>query len=233
MCTSCFGSFILNKFKTRCLSFMEYVTENQIQQKDHSLSLEYVIEARAEINPLTVKDSDIALIELKEQQNELYFLQQAFNKINDQASNYKEVNATIWLTKGNHFFFNCDKTVTYAPTTTAPDPTVTYDASPLQHDILCSLKNMRFSYPKTDNVNLQIKTMKCDSVEAKGVGKARTDLAWFYSVCATIKKKSDPWNPRETTEIDERPIMFVNSNKFYFNVTKSLYIEDVIFDGIN
>lgn len=46
---------------------MEYVTENQIQQKDHSLSLEYVIEARAEINPLTVKDSDIALIELKEQ----------------------------------------------------------------------------------------------------------------------------------------------------------------------
>lgn len=92
---------------------------------------------------------------------------------------------------------------------------------------------MRFSYPKTDNVNLQIKTMKCDSVEAKGVGKARTDLAWFYSVCATIKKKSDPWNPRETTEIDERPIMFVNSNKFYFNVTKSLYIEDVIFDGIN
>ena len=99
-----------------------------------------------------------------------------------------------------------------------------YDYSPLKHDILCSLDSLQNSFPKTDNINLVIKSLKCDSVEAKSTEKARFDLAWFYSVCANVGGTSGK---------DERAVINVNSNSFYFNVTKSLTISDVKFDGIN
>ena len=63
---------------------------------------------------------------------------------------------------------------------------MTYDYTVLKHDILCSLESLKAYYPKTDNVNLVVKSLRCDSIEAKSTEKARFDLAWFYSVCSDL-----------------------------------------------
>lgn len=65
------------------------------------------------------------------------FIQQALSRINQLASNYSEVNATIWLTKGSHFFFYCDRLANYAPEGALANDTTVYDAAPLRHDRLC------------------------------------------------------------------------------------------------
>jgi len=70
------------------------------------------------------------------------------------ASNYTEVNATIWLTKGDHYFFSCNTRVNYAPTIPIVNDTTIYDYNPLKNDILCSLESLQASFPKTDNVNI-------------------------------------------------------------------------------
>ena len=43
-----------------------------------------------------------------EKVDNFYFIQQALTKINLLAQTYIEVNATIWLAKGEHFFIQCD-----------------------------------------------------------------------------------------------------------------------------
>ena len=91
---------------------------------------------------------------MDEQANNFYFIQQALSKINNASEQYKEVNATIWLTKGDHFFFYCDKKVNYAPTTPIVNDTTVYDYKPLKHDILCSIDSMKAAYPKKDNINI-------------------------------------------------------------------------------
>ena len=39
------------------------------------------------------------------------FIQQALHRIDAVSETYTEVNATIWLTKGDHFFFYCDELI--------------------------------------------------------------------------------------------------------------------------
>jgi len=140
------------------------------------------------------------------------------------STNYTQLEATIWLTKGDHFFFYCDQRKNYAPTVPIVNDTTVYDYSPLKHDILCMLESMQASYPKTDNVKLTIRSLRCDSIEAKSTNRARFDLAWFYTVCSNIGGLP----PK-----DERAVVHLNSQNFYFNVTNFLTIEDVKFDGIN
>jgi len=57
----------------------------------------------------------------------VYYIQQALSLINRLAANESaaEVNATIWLTKGDHFFFNCDEQVPTTNVTTTADGTTT------------------------------------------------------------------------------------------------------------
>jgi hypothetical protein len=73
-------------------------------------------------------------------------------------------------------------------------------------------------------VNIVVRSLRCDSVEAKRTDRARVELAWFYRVCANIG--GTPFK-------DERAVVYVNSPNFYFNITRSLHVEDVKFDGIN
>ena len=71
-----------------------------------------------------------------------------------------------------------------------------------------------------DNVNLSIKAFNCDSNEARELKKVIFDRIWFSNLCVDKEK-------------DNRPVVYLNSPDFYFNITKSLVVEDVIFDGIN
>ena len=166
---------------------------------------------------------DIHQIKLSEEQNTFYFIQQALSKINEAAQNYTAVDATIWLTKGDHYFFYCDKLVQYAPDIPVQWDTTQYDYTSLKEDILCSLDSMHARYPKTDNVNLVIRSYSCDSIEAKSTDQAKFDLAWFYSKCSDLKN----------TQTDERAVVYVNGPEFYFNITKQALFKDIIFDGIN
>jgi hypothetical protein len=172
----------------------------------------------------------------------VYYIQQALNLINTLAANESaaEVNATIWLTKGDHFFFNCDeqvpttmtnKTDADGTTTNELELTAVYSTAsprpPLQHNYLCAHKSMKFFYPKTDNVNLVIKTILCNDLASE---RAVAEPSTYQSKCATVATERDPWAAEQT---DERPVVHVNGPNFYFNVTKSLVVENIIFDGIN
>ena len=78
---------------------------------------------------------------------------------------------------------------------------------------------MQFLYPKTDNVNLAIKTVLCNDPDSQ---RAVGDDAVYRSACADL-----------AAAVDQRPVVYVNAPGFYFNVTKSLVVENVVFDGVN
>ena len=88
---------------------------------------------------------------------------------------------------------------------------------------------MKFFYPKTDNVNLVIKTVLCNDAASE---RAVAEESEYLSKCATVATGRDPW-AAVGTATDQRPVIHVNGPNFYFNVTKSLVVENVIFDGIN
>lgn len=144
-------------------------------------------------------------------------------KINSFAENYTEVTATLFLTKGAHFFFQCDKKVNYERTQQEINTNKTAkDSKPLQHDIFCSLDSLMAQMPLTDNVNLIIKPMSCDDLNAKRTKDATANINWFQGNCVDMKNGKD-----------QRPIVYVNDASFYFNITKSAVFENLIFDGIN
>jgi hypothetical protein len=151
-------------------------------------------------------------IRKNETEDTFIFLQQALNKVYTEAVNYQYVNATIWLTKGNHFYFSCLDFIS--------DDSA--EGDPLNHDAYCQLQSMKIAYPKTDNIDLKVRALRCDSVEAQLLPKSKEDQRWFYEQCIYYSSSAD-----------ERPVVYVNSNNFYFNITKSATFEDIIFDGIN
>jgi hypothetical protein len=75
--------------------------------------------------------------------------------INQEAQFYTQVNATIWLSKDSeYFFFYCDLLLEQS------------DVDALGFNKLCTLKSMQNGYPKTDNVNLVIRGLGCESPES-------------------------------------------------------------------
>ena len=71
-----------------------------------------------------------------------------------EAELYSYVNATIWLVKGDHFFFYCDDLLKQSA------------VGSLNLNQLCTLNSLQNGYPRTDNVNLVVRGMLCDSQEA-------------------------------------------------------------------
>ena len=114
------------------------------------------------------------------------------------------VNATIWLTQGDHFFMYCDELIRQD------------QLQPLGMNVLCGLRTMQNGYPRTDNVNLVVKALKCDEVLPLEtfVGNTTSDLKVG---CVGAK---------------EKPVIHVSDNSQYFNITKSAVFQDVIFDGL-
>lgn len=140
------------------------------------------------------------------------------SKLNYLASNYTEVNATVWLTKGDHYLFACDKKIEFP-----------FDASsasyvPLKHNVLCSMDSLVASYPKADNINIHVRALRCDSEEAKKVDQAANNLDWFNNACS---------NDGKVDVVDTRPVLHLNHPTFNFNITRSAVFQDVIIDGLN
>ena len=88
---------------------------------------------------------------------------------------------------------------------------------------------MKKSYPKTDNVNIAVRGLACDSEEAGRLDRSIFDKKWFYSVCVDVDGEHRDGEEGQ----DKRPVVYVNSPNVYFNITKSALFQDVIFDGIN
>ena len=88
---------------------------------------------------------------------------------------------------------------------------------------LCTIKSMQNGYPKTDIVNLEVRSLDCDSTQAKWVSQEQNkSQSWFDENCVDLKAAKD-----------ERPVIYVSDSYQYFNVTKQATFKDVIFDGIN
>jgi len=136
------------------------------------------------------------------------------------AETREDVNATIWLVKGEHFLFHCQELKDQPELETSKRKQS--EDEEVRHRPLCSIPSLQQAYPKTDNINLVIRSLMCDSHEAQNLDKAIFDPRWFYSVCSTI-----------TPEHDHRAVIYVNIPEYYFNITKSSVFKDVIFDGIN
>lgn len=63
------------------------------------------------------------------------------------SENYAELDVTVFLTRGNHHVFSCP-------------------AEGAQEGEICSLRSMKPSNPQTDNVNLVVMPLYCDSIKA-------------------------------------------------------------------
>ena len=137
--------------------------------------MDFILEPRASsLYPQNLTAHDLKVLREAEQNGQVQFIQQALHKINSIAAEYAEVNATIWLLKGDHFFFYCNEVVEAAEAR---------EGAPLKHDSLCALESMRASYPKTDNVNLAVRALSCNSQQGRALDRARLDKRWFYTNC--------------------------------------------------
>ena len=95
---------------------------------------------------------------------------------------FKEVKATIWLTKGDHFWFTCDETVEREGLESA-----------LRHDILCSMKSLRAFAPDTDNVAIAVRALMADDDQMAGILGERPE-----------------WVVRNGATLEELPVIYVN-----------------------
>ena len=97
----------------------------------------------------------------------------------------------------------------------------------MQHDIFCAMKSLKGFVPQTDNVRLIIRSLRCDiagtlsDIEFGRIVEQLGGLTDFGDFCI------------DATNEDELPVIYVNSNNYYFNITKSAEFKDLIFDGIN
>ena len=55
---------------------------------------------------------DVYKITQNENLEKYEFIQQVLHKINMMSGQFSQVNATLWLVKGDHFFFYCDLLLT-------------------------------------------------------------------------------------------------------------------------
>ena len=209
ICLRCEGSYQLGPSKSDCLDTSMYI---QLYRRGSRTSVDtkrnYVVRALPEKSLNEIFELLRSSESSSAGSRQLFFLQQALYEINKMAGYYTEVEATIWLTKGDHYFFQCSELVRAdAPKT------------PLEHDRLCQFQSLKVFHPKTDNVKLVVRALRCDSKEASSIKEAKNDKAWFKSNCVANDS--------------ERPIVYVNAPNFYFNITKEAIFEDVIFDAVN
>jgi hypothetical protein len=74
------------------------------------VALAYVIESPAlPSSPYTIASDDVARLKRLEEQEDLFFIQQAMTRIQAASEKYQSVDATIWLSRGDHFYFHCDE----------------------------------------------------------------------------------------------------------------------------
>ena len=143
------------------------------------------------------------------------------------------VKATIWLTKGDHFFFQCAQTL---------DEDI--EVKELQYDILCRLDSLKARYPATDNVDITFKPLYCNSITAQQLINELGNISEEEGneLCVNIEDFRDQEdhaeNSQSTSSPSEaaaaaKPIIYIKSPHFYFNITKSATFENIIFDGID
>ena len=125
--------------------------------------------------------------------------------MNQIASHYIKVDATIWLAKGDHFFFYCDEMIdlekdgkpnqnkTSTEKNTAGNDNPSSKLAPLRSNILCSLKSLKAQYPKTDNINLVVRALDCEEGtkgRASKLDKAFLSSPRFRQVCVELNNKT-------------------------------------------
>ena len=64
-------------------------------------------------DPAMITKAILDKVKENEKKGKIEFIQQALFRMNENSLNFESVNATVWLTKGNHFFFNCGEEPDY------------------------------------------------------------------------------------------------------------------------
>jgi len=132
ICINCEGSFILNKYKNQCYNILTYhLIEGKVPPSINNrieLVKNYIIDPIPDITNLLKSNKDLSFINGK-----FSYIQQALHDINMIANKYDIVNVTLWLAKGDHFFFYCDELL---------DSSDGNAFDPLGMNRLCGLKTM-------------------------------------------------------------------------------------------
>lgn len=76
----------------------------------------------------------------------------------------------------------------------------------LTEDYLCTIPSLKAFLPKSNNVNLVVRSLLCDSDEAKTDYLKLFSITYFNNDCVVDKSQV---------------IVHVNSPDFHFNITKS------------
>lgn len=121
----------------------------------------------------------------------------------------KKINATIYLTKGTHFFFTCS----------GEESTKQYTHREFISVFrYCSEYGLYgYYYSDNDNFEVTIAPLECSLGPKLGL----TNSASFIASCVNF------------TRGDSKPVVYVNNVNTYFNITGKLTVQNIKFSGIN
>ena len=74
--------------------------------------------------------------------------------MNNMSLSFKSVSATIWITRGNHHFFQCSNSA------------INQADDLIQANVLCQIDSLRPRYPNSDEISYVFKPLYCDSRKA-------------------------------------------------------------------
>ena len=160
-----------------CITLRTYLSRNKESIQDagevgmegvneRNLNLAYLIYA-TDVSMNDITDDALAKLSKGEDLDEIttfHFIQQALFQANQRAANYTQVNVTLLLTKGNHFFIQCEEQLKES------------EVGPHNHDKLCTIPSMRAFQPTTDNVKLVVRALDCNDDDLKSKFEESDDL---------------------------------------------------------
>jgi hypothetical protein len=140
-----------------------------------------------------------------------FFISQVHNTINtikaDRLAAYSEVTVDVYLGKGDHFLFDC-ATGFNAELSGYTAGTVT--------DFCSSIPTLQSVYTSLDTISYNFQPLKCSMLPALLELPAPLEESVFLAKCH---------------DTEEKPVVYQVDDHAFFNVTNSLTVTGIAFDG--
>jgi hypothetical protein len=114
---------------------------------------------------------------------------------------------------GSHFFFQCDSSY-YDPN--AEKNSFDDTTALFSYCGNSSFTNISSYYFKNDNNKIYVKALTCEIA-------ANLSLTSYSTLCVDLSTKYS----------GSKPTLFINSPRYYFNITSFAYFENIKFSGVN
>ena len=140
-----------------------------------------------------------------------FFISQVHNTINtikaDRLAAYSEVTVDVYLGKGDHFLFDC---------ATGFNAELSGYAAETVTDFCSSIETLKSVYTSLDTISYNFQPLKCSMLPALLELPAPLEESVFLANCH---------------DTEEKPVVYQVDDHAFFNVTSSLTVTGIAFDG--